>query len=224
MIKTRIFTIALLLISIISNAQDGRIGDILDPNRNNRGLWESGSAEDIKGSPYFFDDWYVGEIKTKLGSVYPNVKIKYAPYTDQLFFLTEDGDERAIAREKVHYFQFNDELGKSYLFEHIPYQGYLLRITKSENITLYKKIEKTIKEAPENNGYNASSGKAEFIESRVYYIQTNSIVEPIPSKNDYVELFPDKKSEIMNFIKKNKVKFKKDEKMIDLVKFTQSLI
>ncbi len=222
--KLKLLTISLLLMSFIVKAQDNRIGDILDPNRNNRSLWGSAGSEEIKGSPYLFDEWYIGEIKTKLGSVYPNVKIKYAPYTDQLFFLTDDGDERAIAREKVHYFQFNDEAGKGYLFEHIPYQGYLLRVAKSDKLTLYKKIEKTIKEAPKNNGYNASTGRDEFIESTRYYILTNTIVEPVSNKNDFVELFPEKKSELMNYIKKNKVKFKKDEKMIELVMFTQSLI
>lgn len=223
MIKFRLISILFVLSTFVAKSQETRLGDILDPNRMNRNIWEESTSE-IKGSPYLFDEWLVGEIKTKLGSVYPNVKIKYAPYTDQLFFLSDDGDERAIAREKVHYFQFNDEDGKGYLFEHIPYQGYLLRLTKSEDLVLYKKIEKTLKAAPENNGYNASTGKDEFIESNQYYILSNTIVEPVSNKNDFIKLFPEKKSDILNFIKKNKVKFKKDERMIDLVKFTQSLI
>lgn len=222
--KRSLLTISILLITLISFAQDSRIGDILDPNRNNRSLWDSSSSDDIKGSPYLFDEWMVGEIKTKLGSVYPNVKIKYAAYSDQLFFLTEEGDERVIAREKVHYFQFNDEEGKSYLFEHIPYQGYLQRLAKENNVTLYKKIEIVIKEAPKNNGYNASTGKDEFVKSTKYFIQTKNLVELVTNKNDFADLFQENKSELMGFIKKNKVRFKKDEKMIDLVKYTQSLL
>ncbi len=217
------FSVVLVGLTICSNyAQEGRVGDIINPNFNNRDLFEN-RKEEIKGSPYLFDEWNIGEIKTKLGSVYPNVKLKYAAYSDQLFFLTDDGDERAIAREKVHYFQFNDEDGKSYLFEHIPYHGFLQKLTSQSGVILYKKIEKEIKEAPKNNGYNASTGKDEFFERRTYYVLANKQVVPVQGKKEYLALFPNNNDAIETFIKKNKVKFKKDEKMIDLVEYTNSL-
>ena len=216
----------LTFIGIIVNHSFGqspvRLGDIIDPSFNNRDLFEN-RKDEIKGSPYLFDEWYLGEIKTKIGSVYPNVKVKYAAYSDQLFFLTESGDERAIAREKVHYFQFNDENGKSYLFEHIPYHGFLQKITTQSDIILYKKIEKEIKAAPQNNGYNASTGKDEFFERIVYYVKADKQVVPVDGKKEFLALFPQNEADLSKYIKKNKIKFKKDEKMIALIKYTESI-
>ncbi|MEO9871131.1 hypothetical protein [Ekhidna sp.] len=222
--RFKIFTCVFLFFLTLSYAQGLNIGDIVDPNRNNRDLWGDGGRENIIGSPYLLDEWMMGEIKTKSGAVYPNIKIKYAAYSDQLFFLSENGDERTIAREKVQHFQFNDNDGNAYLFKHIPYHGFLLNLA-SGDVSLFKKIVKEIKEAPEPNGYNSSVGQAEFILRETYYISPSKdgIVQSVSNKKEFVSLFPDLESKISKYIKQNKVRFKKDEKIIGLVNYTASI-
>lgn len=214
---------AFLILPMLSFSQT-QLGDIIDPNRNNGNLWGGGNEESIEGSPYFMDDWLVGEIKTKMGGVYTNVKLKYATYSDQLFFLLNNESERAIAREKVQYFTFNDNDGKSYMFEYVPHQGFMMLLKRENEVTLYKKIEKEIKLAPKSNGYNSSVGKDRFVERIGYYILAEKHAIPVNNRKDYLEIFPSNKDELNKYIKKNKVKFKDDEKVAGLVEFTQSLI
>ncbi|WP_425392594.1 hypothetical protein [Ekhidna sp.] len=210
-----------ILISLPISAQ--QIGDVIDPNFMNRQLWKEENSN-IKGSPFYFDEWYSGEIMTKIGTSYPNMKIKYEAYSDQLFFLSEDNIERALAREKINWFQFNDAEGNSYLFKHIPYHGFL-QVLYDGDVSLYKKIAKEIRKAPEANGYNATTKQDEFIEKQIYFVASSpeATIVPIDKRNEYLELFSSNEDKIKKFIKKNKVKFKEDANIIDLVKFTEQL-
>lgn len=216
--------VLVVLVLSCSNVYSQLIGDLLDPNYSNRDLRNEQYTE-MKGTPFLFDEWFSGEIKTKLGTTYPNMKIKYEAYSDQLFFLSEDNIEKAVAREKIDFFQFNDDDGKSYLFKHIPYHGFVM-VLHENNILLYKKYKKEIKKAPDANGYNNATKKDEFVEKTIYYVAPTpqEIIVPVEKKNQYMDIFGDYQNDIEKFIKKNKVKFKNDAKMIELAKFTESLI
>lgn len=200
------------------------IGDIIDPGINNQKLW-SEQTNEIKGSPFLFDEWFSGEIKTKLGNTYPNMKIRYEAYSDQLYFLSEENLERVVAREKIDFFQFNDSKGFSYLFKHIPYHGFV-QVLYENDILLYKKIKKEIKKAPESNGYNNTVKNDEFIKNEIYFIAPSrtEIIKSVEKKNQYLEIFSEYEKQLNQFIKKNKVKFKEDVKLIQLVQYTEGLV
>lgn len=105
--------------------------------------------------------------------------------------------------------------------------SYFIEIKKTDNISLYKKKTKNFIQATKATDNYSKDKPARFSKlEEVFYVQLTSdgSVTELPKKRKaFLKLFQNNKSEIEGFIKKNKLKLDKEEDLISLFTFIESL-
>lgn len=164
------------------------------------------------GQPFFFhSDWSKGTVMYD-GGFYKDVSILYNIVTDQLIIQNHHNFSKIqLIKDKVASFSL---LGHSFI--NIPRDSLLSTnlkpgyydILSTGNITLLarrtKNIQETVRQTVEHKIY----GKDHF------YVKKNNNYVPIQTKKSFLELFPDKKKEIQQYIRKNKLRFRKDQENV----------
>jgi len=201
--------------------------DLFRANKMASGDWmKSLSESEIEGSPYFNDEFLKGTVYTTSKTKYEDVDLRYNIYNNQLEFKTPDGQVQGLATPEIIEFV---ELG-GYKFVYAPYyvskkisQGFF-QIIEEGKATLYSRAEVTFKKAEEPGAYKEAE-PAKFVRKPdIYYIRVGKdAAVRISRKKDLLEVFPDFKKEIAAFIKKNKVKPNKTDKLKELVQYYNSL-
>lgn len=214
-----------------SSAQSGyQIRETLDFYRSNKmasGEWNPQLTEkDIAGSPYLTNDFQKGTVYTTSKYQYNGLPLRYNAYNDQMEFKTNENEIQSIAApETVEKIEFDN-----YKMVYIPYtnakkirKGFFI-VMEEGNASLYKKPEVVFERAEEPKPYQEAK-PARFVERPdSYYIKAGSeVARSIETKKDLTEVFPDHQKEVEKFIKKNKVKLNKPDRLLELVQFYNSL-
>ncbi len=229
--KRLIITVLIILTAIsFSFSQDYQIREVMDLYRTNK--MYSGeiknilTANDIKGSPYLNDEFINGTIFTTSKFQFVDVPLRYNIYNDRIEFKTPANEIQALATpEIVETVEFGN-----YKMVYIPYSntqkiryGFFM-IEKEGNVSLYSRLEIIFKKAEEPGAYKEAE-PAKFVKkSHSYYIRVGmEEAKKVGSKKGLIEIFPDHNNKISAFIKKNKVKTNKPEKLKELVRYYNSL-
>jgi len=230
--RLKLICIFLMVFSLSANAQsEYQIREALDFFRANKmqsGEWNSFLTEsDIEGSPYLDDEFVEGSVYTTSKTQYVGLPLRYNVYNEQVEFKTEDGEIRAIAEpetvEKIEMgnlelvfapFSSGRKIRRSYFVVEVDGQA-----------SLYRRPEIMFKEATKAGAYKDPE-PAQFVRKNdSYYIRVG--LEPailVSSKKDLETVFAgEHQKEISNFIRKNKVNPRKEETLIELVNFYNSL-
>jgi len=105
--------------------------------------------------------------------------------------------------------------------------GFFIEIKKTDKISLYKKKTKNFIQATKATDNYSKDKPAHFSKlEEVFYVQlaSDGSVTELPKKRKaFLKLFQNNKSEIEGFIKKNKLKLDKEEDLIGLFTFIESL-
>lgn len=182
-------------------------------------------ASNIAGSQYVDSNFITSQVKGYSG-ITP--QIRYNAYKDEMEFV-EGG--------KTYYVTKNDSLEiklatKSYKYIEYPIEkgeekGFLIALTSGDKakFTLYKK-EKVIL-VPE---YDSGSGYRDPVpahfkldEDKFYLGQSDKVVFMPKKEKEILALIPDKGVDIKKFIKDNKTSFKKEEDLVKLINFLNTL-
>ena len=226
-IKKALFIFFVTLTSTVLYAQDWslEVNDIRDYHRMiNHGSKVTNSYADIKGSPYFFEDFRKGSVITKNGKKY-NGEFRYDLYADQIEFKL-DGDVYWIANpELMEYIKIDDKLFVYYDKDMTDSKNgfYYQVLVMGECKLLYRKGI-NLKEAEPPKPY-VDAKPATFIDRKpLYYIQKGiAYPQKVSNKGDLLENLSDKKQEVSAFIKKNKISVNNKDELIDLIEFYNSL-
>ena len=229
--KRLIITVVIILTSItVSFSQEYQIRQAMDLYRINKvqsGEWKGTLSEnDIKGSPYLNDEFINGTIFTTSKYQFVDVPLRYNIYNDELEFKTPTNEVQALATpEIVETVEFGD-----YKMVYIPYSntkkirnGFFI-VEVEGDATLYSRKEIIFKKAEEPGAYKDAE-PAKFVKKLdSYYIRVGlEQAKKVDSKKELLGVFPDHKDEISVFIKKNKVKTSKPEKLKELARYYNSL-
>lgn len=184
------------------------------------------TESDIEGSPYLTQEFITGSVFTSSKVQYQDVPLRYNVYNDEMQFKSPDGVISAIAApEIIEKITFGD-----YTMEYIPFinskkirRGFFILIEDGDS-KLYARPNVDYN-APEPAAPFKDPEPAKFIEKpHTYYIRVGmEAAQMLESKKDVEAIFPDHKKEIADFIKKNKVKHRNEDKLKELVKFYNSL-
>ena len=201
--------------------------DFFESNKMQKGEYRHTlTANDIKGSPFLNDEFITGTIYTYQKVQFNDIPLRYNIYNDELEFETPDEQILAMATPEI----VEKAVIGEHSFSYIPYQiskkmkrGFFILLEEG-NVSLYARPVVLYQEPKEAAPYKDPE-PAKFIQRPNEYYMRNGkdAATKVETKKDLVNFFPDHKEEIESFIKKNKVKPGKEDKLIALVIYYNSL-
>ena len=125
-------------------------------------------------------------------------------------------------------FALDKKVYKTYSYtnkEGVSKQGFLVVLKETDSLAVLKEeIVKFYKRKSAVTSYDKEK-PAEYKRLKdVYYYKLDNKVSPLPQKRkDFLKLFPQHSSELKDYIKKNKISLKKDEDLITLFEYINTL-
>ena len=185
------------------------------------------TENDIEGSPYLNDDFIKGTIYTTSQTRYVDVPLRYNIYSEQVELKSGDGPVQSLAPpEIVEKVEFGD-----YILVYVPFKvsrnirrGFFRVIESGDKAVLLARAQVLFEDAKKPAAYQDAEPPKFIRKSDDYFIRIGK--EPamlISRKTDLEEVFQNHQKEVSSFIKKNKVKPNKPERMAELVKYYNSL-
>ncbi|KJF42376.1 hypothetical protein [Draconibacterium sediminis] len=201
--------------------------DFYEMNKISKGEYRNSISErDIEGSPYLNDEFTPGTIYTYQKIQYNDIPLRYNIFNDEMEFQTPDEQILAIAAPEI----VEKAVVGENTFSNIPYElgnkvkrAYFILLFEGK-LSLYARPEVIYKKPKEAAAY-AEPEPAKFIKRPdIYYLRLNQqTAVRIESKKDLENFFTNHQSQMESFIKKNKIKPSKEDKMIELVEYYNSL-
>ncbi len=175
----------------------------------------------VQGSPFLNKDFQQGEVSTTSNTAFNNVLLRYNIYEDEMEFEAEDKktfylEKSTIKNVKIGDSEFiykayasNNKLGRSY-FE------VLLR----GKATLLKQYRVVFEAAKLPKAYeDATPAQFKTSKSEFYIAFGDEEANRISGFKELLDLLPDKKMEVAEFLKKNKLTLGKQEDIIQVIQF-----
>lgn len=183
----------------------------------------------VQGSPYLYDEYFPAITS------YDNktLRVKYNMVTDEMEVETNEMEVYALNKNIANLrIKFLKDKTTYQAFDYInddgiATKGYfvLLSDLDFEIKLLMKQSKKFVDRKPAKSSYQTAElahYKRERDELYIKIGQQNAIELP-SNKKDIATLFPDSEKEVLAFIKKNKIKTRKEEDLIKLVEFLNTL-
>src|SRR5689334_12702275 len=179
----------------------------------------------VEGSPYYFDTWMKGSVQIG-DKEYRNLFLRLNVLETTLEF-RDRKNEIMICTEPVKRVTLLDTAnGSSTSFIHSSFlpsladlkNSWLLELSTGK-AALYKLTKKLINEV---RPYGSATNEQHILTSYSYYLLQNNTITRVKKTSDVVELLPDKKSELQDFVKSNKLSNKEGD-MTKLVQYYNSL-
>lgn len=160
------------------------------------------------GHPFFeYAEPQKGDVHYN-GIIYPGVKLSYDLTQDEIIFVTPASNLNIkLISQKVNWFSFNDHLfinlRKDSNSVDLPDAGFYELVYDGFYSVLVKRKKKMEETSREDN-------ISKFVQYTSYYARKDDIYYTVDSKRSLLALCKDKKSELVKFIQKENLDFKKD--------------
>ena len=227
-----VFTWMLVSITCISQAQLGggslsiNLDDFYKRFKNYEYSQKQGEKSDILGSPYESDEFVPGSIVTLSKQHYVGILMRFNIFSDQVEFKVPDGGIFAIGFPEII-----DSIrigNKTYIY--YPYKcsfktqkGYFKVLTPGRP-ALLQKMSIYLKPAEPPQPYKDRVPPA-FVRTpdEFYLAFSPDVALKISGKNDFLKTLDKNRSELGQFIKKNKLKFDKPDDLVKLMEYYYSI-
>lgn len=179
----------------------------------------------IEGSFYLFDDWKPGKVEFSDGSEPQTKDIKF-DVVDNLLVVKGDKDTESTFVSPVSKFFVQEngkwlEFRKGFTGKDLNEGIFIQVIHSSPKSSFFKKESKTV---IESKGYNTATVTKKIETTSTYYLQQGSDKQLTLAKRDNKSLISLlNKPEIDTFLKANKLNLKRDEDLIKLFTFYDTL-
>ncbi len=183
---------------------------------------------DVKGSPYFYNDWLKGDVTISNNSIHQNMDLRYNLVNDQLYFKSGNGSVLTFA-DPVKQFTINSPVESMQVltfrngYQNIPgtTSTSFLEVLTEGKTQLLKKLSKKIQ--TENVYPNTSTNKF-FTETKTYYIfKDGKGILIRPDKKSIIFALPNKQAELEAYIKQNRLNLKDDGDLKKLIIYYNSI-
>lgn len=221
-IMTRNLSLIILLVLQV-NAGFGQDTRIRTDFSEITGRRYSTEKSKIEGSPYLNKFFY----NANIGENFNNVFMRYNVYKDEFEFINQKND--TLVLNKSDDYKNITFTGLKTTYNLISYvekketkKGYFLLVHKKNNTILYKKQRISFFAAKSASTPYGNDVPAKFVPTDdKYFIKFNEqeILELTTSKKAIIKLFPEKKTEIENYIKTNNLDLEKEKDLIRLIDF-----
>ena len=173
----------------------------------------------VREDQYLFTNKFLPGTVTFNDKLFKNISIRYDIYNDEILTTTDHGIILQLNKEMVDKFTMEYE-NKTYLFQKLETDslnvliGYV-NVLNGGRASLFVKYKKEILILAVENKYDT------FHQLHRIYIRKDGIAHPINSRKELIGLLSDKKQQIKNFIKSNKIHLSKKipESYVPVVEF-----
>jgi hypothetical protein len=201
--------------------------DLDGPNKDNQTLftgrvWRN-TYYRVKGDQFLYSKVFMPGSVSIDGTTFRNVNLIYDIYTDEIITYTSNGSFLRLNKEAVDSFSIIFENTKRNFFrtDVDSIKGYsgFVNIIYSGKSSLYAKYKKEIELLAVENKYD------EFYQTQKYFIEKDSVVNPIAGRRDLLLLLGDEKAALKSYIKKNRlfITIEKPETIIQVLRYYDSL-
>jgi hypothetical protein len=180
----------------------------------------------VDGTPYFSDRWMKGNVIVE-ESEYRNVFLRVNILETSLEFMDQKG-EQMVCTMPIKKVVLTDSLkGSQFHFIHSSFlpenaetkQSWLLELASGQ-AKLYKHEKKMI---TENRPYNSATTEQRILNSFTYYVLFENQLRRVKKTGDIAELLVSKKSDLLEYIKTNKLSAKDEKDMARLINYYNTL-
>lgn len=178
------------------------------------GLW---NESDITGSPYLSDEFIIGKIVTNNNITYTEIPLRYNIYNDNMEFKLSEDSVLAISNPgMMKDIQIGDEVF-IYCYNQNNKGGYYSRKTGGDIQVLSKYIVVFNKPEPPEPFREAKPASFSRRANELFLKFGESVPVLISNKKDLETAFGSQSAEVFSLAKKEKLNFKKEADLIQLV-------
>lgn len=186
---------------------------------------------DVKGSPFFIDDWKYADLILRGGQRFNRIKVRLNLFTQELNYLASGNTEIILKDGIIARMILYDtsEAGLPVIRQFISGIPVVDKDTSFpffELITEGKALLLNLDKKKINDAKDALSqtGGKEFVNSVSLYILINNELKKCNKSNEFfINIFADKRDSIESFIKVRKLKCRNREDVINLVQYYNTL-
>ncbi len=209
--------------------------DIVDPNALNQELTFNNKYAEFQGDPYLLKIWGMGNVKTNQGKQIQQVDMNVDLYANQII-VRIDQKEYILSPAALISATIRMESGEELEIRRYQLPGQpeekIVQILYHGNINLIRWEEVDVRKMENNaGGYGSSSSTAKeiqkFFRSTHYFLATPDHELPIAfdpgKKKEVIAVMNDQEAQLKTYIKQEKLKLKKDEDLVQLVQYYDTL-
>jgi hypothetical protein len=181
--------------------------------------------EGIRGTPNVFEDFRKGNLYFTNKISVAGIMINYDCYNDNILY-TEKDHIYIINGKNIDFFTIENGWGSgNLLFKQVFLESekkiIFLQIIYECQSTLFKRYKKKFIEADYTGPYNADRRYDEYIDDQDYYIKlTDGKIRQIKTRKKHIkEIFGDKSTMILEFIKEENIDLKDENDLVQLVEY-----
>ena len=185
---------------------------------------------DVEGSAFFIDSFCYANITTSQGTAYEHTQVKIDLHSNDILLITKDGKEMVVQGGLIRNILLVDSSKKdpeTYFF-----RSNYPSIEQNNELTFYEVLsDGTIqllkhnkKDIAEIKDEMSGEVRKEFVLHENYFVCINGEIKKMKREKDFIlELMQDKKDNIIEYLKTNKLNFKNTESITKLFEYYNSL-
>lgn len=222
---------------LLSNQSLAQITSGIDPLRHMKetiAFMNDGNGRPFKparlfeeeGSPFFAEEYIESNLQLLNGKTYQRIPIKINYLTGEVLFKTESGQEMTVIKPFQRIELIRE--GKKYIFR----SGFP-SVDKQNELTLYEMLDSgsavllkyTSVNFQDKQPYNSVNTIRTYTKKQIYYsyLPSKGLVSLPSEAEELIRLFGKEANMMMEFMQKNKLKGKKEEDLIKLFAYYNTI-
>ena len=189
-----------------------------------RNLYDPATPENYDGSPYYVNDFLLGDVYLENEMILSNGALRYNAVADEIEYkksLNDDDESaKALVKSKEIYAKIMNDT-----FVFIPSQGYYLVIFDGNNLSLLKKVtKKYFQPKKAQNNYERST-LARFEDRFKYtiYSKNGKTLELPKSKNKKIKAFGNDEKIVESYTKEQKLDLNNEKDIKKLIQYLDKI-
>ena len=178
---------------------------------------------EIKGSAYLVDEFRLADV----AGIKQQIMVRYNAMTDMIEVETPKKEVFSLMKKEpfntITIIPFTDKIKLlNYKTKETEIYGYLVELFNSNKIALYRRDRVILQKGKEALNTYSPAVPARYVKANEeFFISKNGeMAFPAPrNKKELLETFPEKKTEITDFIKKNDYSHKDEKSMLNMIRF-----
>lgn len=186
--------------------------------------------EEVKGSPYFTEDWILGEIEFDDRSRYNDVELLYNVYEDELLARDKGGNPIVVNKEIVRSFTMgkndNTNMGNflkadylEYDLDNVDEDQYVQELYKGEG-ALYAVNKKSLSQNSNADSEGEANDEFTELQSDYYFVSPSGKIHRLkPEEPSILDAMNERREAVENYIEAQNLNLNERDDLIELVMF-----